>query len=102
MIRNRTFRNEDVVIDGEVFLDCTVVDCRMHYSAYTPVRFTRCTFGHCKWVFDGPAKYMIEFLSGVANGLGPEGRALVESIFGEVMSGVVLEELEQTYPPIPA
>ena len=102
MIRNQTFRNEDVVIDGEVFLDCEFIDCRLIYRATEPVGFSQCGFVRCEWVFGGAAKNTLEFLGQFATGLGEGGQAMMRSIFEDLMSGAVDEDSRATYPPIPA
>ncbi len=45
-IRNKTFKNETVVLDGKKFIDCSFQDCELVYSggltAWTGTKFQKC------------------------------------------------------------
>ncbi len=88
----QSFSGEIVELDGNQFEDCTFTDCKLIFSALDRVSFNRCTFTECNWVFDGPAETTLSFLSDLYQGLGPEGRKLVELI----VQGIRDREFPQT------
>lgn len=92
----RTFENDRIEVDGQVFERCTFNRCRIVYSAVDGVTFKECRFYTCDWVFNDGADLTLRYLSALYRGIGAEGRELVESIFNRVRSGDVSQEVEES------
>src|SRR5262245_60843160 len=80
-IRGEAFRNTSLILTGIRFESCTFILCQLIYDGDEAFAFDNCTFFECEWTFDGPAENTLVFLSALYNGLGEEGRQLVESVF---------------------
>lgn len=88
----KTFRRQDIHLDGNQFELCIFIDCRIVYTAADTFSINGCTFTTCDWVFDGPAERTLYYLSALYRGLGPQGQELVETIFQQIRDGKVGEE----------
>ena len=60
-IRNKTFMNEAVLLDGNHFIDCLLQDCTIEYSG-GPVILERASFSGCHHLFSGQAEMTIRLL----------------------------------------
>jgi hypothetical protein len=81
MIENQTFRNQEVVIDGNEYQRCNFENCTLIYQGGEPPTFTRCTFRGGSISLDGSALNTMRYMSGLYQGglTRPVGRTL-ESI----------------------
>jgi transcriptional regulator of NAD metabolism len=88
-ITDREFRRTSIIVEDIHFLRCKFIECQIIYTAKDDVAFEDCNFVECSWTFDGPAEETLIFLSELYNGLGQQGRELVESVFESIRSGTV-------------
>lgn len=93
IVRNRSFDNRRIPIDGTRFEDCTFVQTKLIYLGEGPVEFSGCTFDACTWVFEGAAFETLQFLSTLNDRLGADGERLVTAIMGSVREGTLGERL---------
>ncbi len=83
----RTFRDEAVELDGNIYENCTFVQSKLIYFAYERVWFTGCVFNNCDWSFDGPAENMLYFLRDQYHGQGPRGFTIADLIINGLKAG---------------
>jgi len=88
-IADKEFKRTSINVEGIHFLRCKFIECQIIYSARDDVAFEDCSFIECSWTFDGPAEETLVFLSELYNGLGQQGRELVESVFQSIRTGTV-------------
>jgi hypothetical protein len=88
-IADKEFKRTSIIVEGIHFLRCKFIECQIIYSAKDDVAFEDCNFVECNWTFDGPAEETLIFLSELYNGLGEQGRDLVESVFQSIRTGTV-------------
>lgn len=84
---DQVFEDTDVILDGNEYERCVFRRTRITYSAYKGGGFSYCEFYECRWALRGPAADTLQFLSATFNGLGEEGRALVEKTFDNIRDG---------------
>ena len=92
-VRDETFENRRIPIDGVRFEDCTFARTKLIYYGERPVEFSGCTFDSCTWVFEGAANETLQFLSTLSLGLGQDGQNLVTAIFKSVQEGTFGDRL---------
>jgi Predicted nucleotide-binding protein containing TIR-like domain len=78
------FSDGSVQLDGNEYYECVFTRMAMVYSAISPVVLQGCEFHDCKWNFDGPAALAVRFMSGIYNGLGEDGKQLIENTFDNI------------------
>jgi hypothetical protein len=78
IVRDQTFEDAKISLDGGSFYSCTLRRCTLVYSGLLPVIFEGGIMDACKWEFNGPAMNTIQFLSAMYKGGSAE---LVESTF---------------------
>jgi hypothetical protein len=86
-IENKQISDENVHVDSNEYIYCLFIRCRIIFTGKGPVRFERCTFDACDWVFDAAAEETIQYLAALYAGLGPGGRDLVEGLFDSIRQG---------------
>lgn len=86
-VRNQTFEDERLEIDGTIFEQCVFKRCQIVFSAIDTVSFKQCHFDSCEWVLDGSARSTMLYLSALYRGLGTGGRDLVETMFSSIRDG---------------
>ena len=64
IVQGKTLESVSIVIDGTMFVDCTMVDCILEYSG-GPVTFERTQMRGCRYVFFGQARATVHFLQNV-------------------------------------
>ena len=85
---NETFTDEVFHIDGNSYVRCKFIRCRIIFSGEFGVSFKECSFVDCDWGFAGPAANTLRYLSALYQGLGHSGEDMVESIFGSIRNGI--------------
>lgn len=84
-----TFERQVVEVDGRVYENCKFIECRIIFSGVEAVAFDDCTFVRCDWGFSGAAVNTLSYLSALYQGLGENGREMVDGIFDSVRLGLV-------------
>jgi hypothetical protein len=86
-----TFSNETVVLDSNVYNNCTFNDCEIVFRGTAPVSLQGINFNNCTWTFDGPAGLTIEFMTALYQaGM----KTLIDGTFENIRSGVRQERQE--------
>jgi hypothetical protein len=62
----REFRNQTVVLDGNSYDGCTIVNCDLNYSGTTEISLTNCTMGANEFVYAGCAALTVRTLQEIA------------------------------------
>ena len=60
---NETFANETVVLDGNVYRNCTFTNCEIVFRATASVSLHGISFNDCRWTFEGPAGLTVNFMT---------------------------------------
>ncbi|HKJ74531.1 MAG TPA: hypothetical protein VKA19_10480 [Alphaproteobacteria bacterium] len=88
MVANgQKFKQQQIVLDGGSFYNCTFEECDLIYSGLMPVFMNGNTLKDCRWRFDGPAVNTMAFLTMLHNS---GARELVEATFEGVRNGSLL------------
>lgn len=61
--KDETFANQDVLLDGNSYINCKFRECKIIFGARGPVGLVDCNFNRCRWGFDGPAADTITFMA---------------------------------------
>jgi len=61
--RDKTFEDETVHLDGNAYIGCTFVECRLIFSGLGRVRFVVCRFDGCRGEMEGAAQETLGFLA---------------------------------------
>jgi hypothetical protein len=72
IVRDQTFEDAKISLDGGSFYRCTFRRCTLVYSGFLPVTFEGGVLDACKWEFSGPAMNTIQFMSAMYKGGSPE------------------------------
>jgi len=86
---NETFRGRTIEIDGNQYINCTFIKCRIVFTGFEEGVFDECKFIRCDWGFSGPAVSTLNYLAAIYNGLGENGQDMVEGIFESIRRGIV-------------
>ena len=78
------FVDQQVMLSGEEYENCTFTRCQLVYTAGAPVRLSGNTLTHCQFRFHGPAAHTMHFLRAMYHGLPPEGKQIVEKAFEQI------------------
>ena len=81
VIKNQVFADQEMVLDGNSFIECTFTNCLLTYSAVLPVNMVSNRFNDCEWRFLGAAAATIDFMTALYNGGAEE---VIESIFSNI------------------
>ena len=88
-----TFTNETVVLDSNVYNNCTFNNCEIIFKGTAPVSLQGINFNDCRWTFDGPAGLTIEFMTALYQaGM----TVLIDGTFENIRRGV---HRQQEAPP---
>lgn len=60
---NEHFENKTVNVDDNRYQDCTFEMCILVYSGGGLPSLHQCHFAACEWLFDGPARRTVQFMS---------------------------------------
>ncbi len=60
-VRDRTIRNESIVLDETEFHNCKFIDCQLNYSG-GQFMLSSCHLSNCHYTFMGAAERTIRFL----------------------------------------
>lgn len=77
-VQRATFSDSREVIDGNEYIDCRFERCDIVYCGGDIPNIVGCTFDACQWHFEDAAERTLAFLHHLYNGMGDEGRAMVE------------------------
>ncbi|HBW7357728.1 TPA: hypothetical protein OT945_003662 [Klebsiella pneumoniae] len=76
-------KNTNVQVDGITYRNVVFINCTMIYSGSGGnMGFIDCTFQDCSWHFTGPAGNTIAFINDLVKAAGPNGKHLLDSLFG--------------------
>ena len=81
VISHSSFFNSDVRVDSTDFDTCVFDGCLLIYGGGLLPRFMNCKFSNCGWTFEGPALRAVQLIRGLAEGMGPDGKHFIASIF---------------------
>lgn len=84
--RNKVFRDQEVRLDGNAFIECRFEGCNLVYGGDGAVGLQGCTFDKVEWEFVGEAANTLAFLSSLYHHFGKGGQDLVENIFEQIRS----------------
>lgn len=84
LYQNRTFQNQDVVLDDNEFNGCTLENCNLIYSGSGKVALHNNSFIECRVIFNGPAASSLDFLGSLYRGGWAD---LVEATFANIRRG---------------
>lgn len=79
----QTFRNQNLVLDGNEYEQCVFEACTLEYQGVKAVALTGSTINNCQWSFKGPAANAVQFMSALY-GSGQQGAMLVEQTFNAI------------------
>jgi hypothetical protein len=57
-----SYNHQTVLLDGEVFSDCSFAECRLVYAGGQAPQFEGCRFDECEWKFEDGAAQTLQFL----------------------------------------
>lgn len=86
---NETYRDQTIAIDGNQYIGCTFIRCRIVFTGFEEGVFDRCTFTSCDWGFSGPAVNTLNYLAAIYRGLGENGQEMVEGVFESIRRDIV-------------
>lgn len=78
-----TYSGKVVHLDNSDYINCKFDDCILIYSG-SVVSFDGCTFTKCNWSFQGSSANTLSLLRLLYQGLGEDGKNLVNSIFTDI------------------
>ncbi len=82
--KEKQFKNEEVRVDGNIFIDCAFKNCVLVYAGGPPPTMVGCGFGSCSWSFVEHAANTVKFMRAMYHGMGDGGRELVEQTFENI------------------
>jgi hypothetical protein len=82
--QTRAFKNQDVQLDSNEYINCKFEDCKMIYGAKGLVTLKGCDFINVRWVFTDAASDTLQFLTHLYHG---GGRQIVEQTFENIRTG---------------
>jgi hypothetical protein len=62
----KEFRNQTLILDGNSFIRCTIVDCILSYSGTTEISLSECHMGANEFAYDGHAANTVRTLQALA------------------------------------
>ena len=85
----KTFKDQQVAIDGDSFEKCKFDRCRIVYSGGDHTSMSHCVFENgCAFELDGAAARTMAYLQGLYHHMGAGGMRLVEDTFNNIRRGV--------------
>lgn len=69
-----------IVLDGNVFTNCTFRKVTLVFMGTGLVGLQNCDFADVNFSLEGPAANTLQFLNGLYHGVGPTGRMLVDQL----------------------
>jgi len=98
LIKNQTFTDDIVQLDGNHFDGCTFRNCRMIFGAVGPIGLVNCGFFDVRWEFIGAAGQTVALLHALTTASPEYGNALMASTFPSLKTWLrpeILEKLEK-------
>lgn len=86
-IKNKTFKNELIEIDGKDYSQCKFINCTMKYSAEGYVGIIGCDLINSMWLFESNAAQTIMFLTALYSEFGEDGKNVVEGTLDNIKNG---------------
>jgi len=80
-IKECTFKNTNVQLDGKHYERCKFEDCVIAYGGGPPPTLIENDFKNCSWQFVGSAQNTLQFMKGIYNGGGKE---IIEVTLNEI------------------
>lgn len=80
----KAFKNDDVRLDGNTFIECTFKNCVMVYGGGPPPVMNLCHFHDVNWSFVEQAGNTLELMRSIYHGAGDGGRHMIEQTFDEI------------------
>ncbi len=85
LVKNKTFENQTVELDGMEFQGCIFKNCRIQFNGKAPVMGVfHCHFEGCELGMGGAAEITVRYLRAIYHGLGDWGSKSVETLFDEI------------------
>jgi hypothetical protein len=63
----KEFRNQTLILDGNSYVRCTIVDCILSYSGTTEISLSECNMGSNEFAYDGYAANTVRTLQSIAH-----------------------------------
>lgn len=82
-----TYSGTRVQLDNQEFSNCRFENCELEYSGTGPVVMNDCHFENPRFVFTGPAQNTLQFMRNLYQGLGKDGKDIIESTFRNIRKG---------------
>ena len=76
-VRDRTFNDQRIQLDGQLFTSCTFVRCILVYAGGDGGGISGCTINNCVWKLEGAAANTVGFMAAMYHS-GESGRDLIE------------------------
>jgi hypothetical protein len=98
----KRFEGGRVDLDGNTFVGCHFVECKLIFRGQGWPRFDGCLFTQCDWVFDDAAELTLEFLAWMYRGLSDAGPGLIDEMITKIKHGELFEVAMQRNQAVPA
>lgn len=85
----QTFDNKTVVIDGNVYANCTFNSCTIEFRGVDLPTLSNCHFAGCRWSFDGPAANTIRFMTALYG----NGDAVLQNVVQQTLDNIKINAL---------
>ena len=83
-LRDSTFTQGRVALDGNEFHRCHFRDTTLVFSASASVSLTDCSFENVTWALEGPAARVLAMMRALYHGAGDGGRHVIEQAFDHI------------------
>jgi hypothetical protein len=83
-IRDQTYKDVAINIDGTTYKNCTFLCCRLVFSAVAPMSLAENTFIECTWQVTGAAADTVNFLRTAFCQGGLAGEELTDRMIGVI------------------
>jgi len=84
-IRDQSFTDQRIELDGKLFVRCTFVRCILVYAGGDGGGISGCTINNCVWKFERAAANTIGFMAAMYHS-GEGGRDLIEGTIKNIRS----------------
>ena len=86
--KNHTFEGQNVLLDGNEFIDCTFKNCKIEYRGFAGFNLESNSVTNCSWIMGNPAANAINYLAALY-AQGGDARKLVEGTFENIRTGKI-------------
>lgn len=87
--KDQTFVGQRNSFDGGRFESCQFTRCELVYSGGEPPVLSGNRFDDCRFAFAGAAERTLGFMAAMYNGMGFEGRQILEVTFDSIRRGAL-------------